>query len=75
MSLRLPPTLKKEGAIDQMKEILLKDPPYGAKVSLANISCGSGWCIPDMEPWLEESLSKSSKVKLIHERINIQGFL
>ena len=39
LSIRLPPTLDAKGeAITKLKELLEKDPPYGAKVAIALIS-------------------------------------
>lgn len=43
-SMRLPPTANAKKANEIMEELLSKDPPYGAKVSLHGGHCGSGWC-------------------------------
>lgn len=61
LSLRLPPTLdgKTGGAL--LTEVLLKDPPYGAKVSLKLEKASTGWNAPAMASWLAEAVERSSQ--------------
>ena len=44
-----------------VKELLEKDPPYGAKVSFSDIGANAGWDAPEMSPWLEKSLQEGSQ--------------
>jgi len=60
LSIRLPPTLNDKETIPKLKEILLKDPPYGAEVTVDDIFPGNGWNAPSMEKSLEESINQAS---------------
>jgi len=60
LSLRLPPTIDAPKAIETLQQVLTSDPPYGAKVTLTNAECGTGWDAPALSPWLEKSLSAAS---------------
>lgn len=60
LSLRLPPTLDATKAGPKLKEILEKDPPYGAKVSFTLEKQGSGWESPALKPWLEVAVKEAS---------------
>jgi len=61
ISLRIPPTLNADKAIEKMKTILEKDPPYGSKVLFTEPHVGGGWNAPKFEEWLTNSLENSSK--------------
>jgi acetylornithine deacetylase/succinyl-diaminopimelate desuccinylase-like protein len=61
ISLRVPPTMDAEAATKRAKQILEKDPPYGAKVSFNGEGAGSGWNAPALSPWLSEALQKASQ--------------
>ena len=61
LSLRLPPTLDGTRAGELVKELLLRDPPYGAKVQFALEKASSGWNAPAMAPWLEQAVGAASK--------------
>ncbi len=60
LSFRLPPTLDGEEAAVRVKNLLEKDPPYGARVRFENVEGSAGWNAPAVSPWLERSLSRSS---------------
>jgi acetylornithine deacetylase/succinyl-diaminopimelate desuccinylase-like protein len=60
LSLRLPPSLDGPEAARTVKEILEKDPPYGARVRFENSDGVSGWDAPPIAAWLEDSVSKAS---------------
>ena len=62
LSIRLPPTLKAPHAIQLCKDILLKDPPFGAKVTLEKALGDNGWNAPDLAPWIENLMDQDSKV-------------
>ena len=60
LSFRVPPTLDADKAGARLKQILEKDPPYGAKVTFNYEKSGSGWNAPAMDKWLESSLDRAS---------------
>jgi acetylornithine deacetylase/succinyl-diaminopimelate desuccinylase-like protein len=60
LSLRLPPTVKAEGAAAQLKTLLESDPPYGAKVSFEYGQAATGWHAPQTADWLSAAIEKSS---------------
>jgi hypothetical protein len=43
-SLRLPPTYDAKKGNQLLEELLTKDPPHNAKITLHGGHCGSGWC-------------------------------
>jgi acetylornithine deacetylase/succinyl-diaminopimelate desuccinylase-like protein len=61
VSLRLPPTLDGDSAGRAVKQLLEKDPPYGAKVSFDLEKASSGWNAPALAPWLESAVESASK--------------
>jgi acetylornithine deacetylase/succinyl-diaminopimelate desuccinylase-like protein len=60
LSLRLPPTLDGATATEILERTMLKDPPHGARVRLENISVGTGWNAPALEPWLAQAMDAAS---------------
>ncbi|MBA3930828.1 MAG: peptidase M20, partial [Xanthomonas sp.] len=61
LSLRLPPTLEGKQAGQLLKDLLEKDPPNGAQVSLELEKASTGWNAPAMSPWLESAIDASSR--------------
>jgi acetylornithine deacetylase/succinyl-diaminopimelate desuccinylase-like protein len=61
LSLRLPPTIDADAALPRVKSVLESDPPYGARVRLADGECASGWNAPPLAPWLSRSLEQASQ--------------
>ncbi len=61
VSLRVPPTCDAKAAGARLKNLLEKDPPYGARVSFDLQQCGSGWNAPETSPWFQESLDNASR--------------
>jgi acetylornithine deacetylase/succinyl-diaminopimelate desuccinylase-like protein len=61
LSLRLPPTVQAEKAASNLKTLLEKDPPYGAKVSFVYGQAGTGWNAPKTADWLLAAIDKSSQ--------------
>jgi acetylornithine deacetylase/succinyl-diaminopimelate desuccinylase-like protein len=61
ISMRLPPTVDAHKAADHLQGILLRDPPYGAKVSFQYEEPGTGWNAPTTAPWLETALETASE--------------
>jgi hypothetical protein len=52
--------LNPEDAAKSLKEILEKDPPYGATVTCHIKGMGSGWNSPSNKPWLTDILENAS---------------
>lgn len=61
LSLRLPPTLDGKRAGEILKDVLLRDPPNGAKVELTLEKSSSGWNAPAQAPWLSEAIEAASQ--------------
>ncbi|WCE04356.1 M20 family metallopeptidase [Pseudoxanthomonas sp. JBR18] len=61
LSLRLPPTLDGKRAGEILKEVLLRDPPNGAKVELTLEKSSSGWNAPAQAPWLSAAIEAASQ--------------
>jgi acetylornithine deacetylase/succinyl-diaminopimelate desuccinylase-like protein len=61
LSLRLPPTLEAGAAAKRVKELLERDPPYGAQVSFDAGAAQGGWNAPPLAPWLEQALEQGSQ--------------
>ncbi len=60
LSLRLPPTVKAESAVQQLKAILEADPPYGARVRFEAGHAATGWHAPKTAGWLLQAMDGSS---------------
>ena len=60
LSLRLPPTLDGKRGGELLQDILLKDPPNGAQVSLHLEKASTGWNAPALAPWLEQAIDAAS---------------
>ena len=61
LSLRLPPTLDGKRGGELLQDILLKDPPNGAQVSLHLEKASTGWNAPALAPWLEAAIDQASQ--------------
>jgi acetylornithine deacetylase/succinyl-diaminopimelate desuccinylase-like protein len=61
LSLRVPPTLNGAKAGEFVKQLLEKDPPYGAKVSFKLEKDGGGWNAPQLSAWLEKAVADASE--------------
>jgi acetylornithine deacetylase/succinyl-diaminopimelate desuccinylase-like protein len=61
LSLRLPPTLDPEAAERIVRDLVEKDPPYGARITFDAQVASSGWNAPALAPWLEASLARASE--------------
>lgn len=53
LSIRIPPTLNLEKARAVVLELLTKNVPYNAEVTINSISTMSGWSAPINEPYLD----------------------
>ena len=61
LSIRIPPMLNPEIASRALKEILERDPPYGAKIEFESEAAATGWAAPATKPWLQATLDEASK--------------
>jgi acetylornithine deacetylase/succinyl-diaminopimelate desuccinylase-like protein len=61
VSLRLPPGCDGAAASRALKELLERDPPYGARVQFTPDWAASGWNAPAEKPWLTDVLQTSSQ--------------
>ena len=61
LSMRLPPTCNAKRVSKQLEELLLNNPPNGAKISFKLDCAVNGWMAPEISPWLEKALNKASK--------------
>lgn len=61
LSLRVPPTCDAERASQRVKQLLERDPPYGAHVVFETEKSGEGWNAPVMSRWLESALNEASR--------------
>jgi len=61
LSLRLPPDCDGAAASVALKELLERDPPYGARVTFKPDWAASGWDAPAQTPWLTASLTAASQ--------------
>lgn len=61
LSFRLPPGAEPAAAAKAVKEVLERDPPYGAHVKFEVESSMGGWNAPSTAPWLEQALQDASK--------------
>jgi len=58
--LRLPPTFEANKAMEILKKLVEKDPPYGAEVSFTSGFNGDGWNAPNTETYLDDCLERAS---------------
>jgi|EP00670_Eutreptiella_braarudii_P007156 acetylornithine deacetylase/succinyl-diaminopimelate desuccinylase-like protein len=62
VSIRLPPAADAEKAMSAVKCVLERDPPHGARVTFSRGMQASGWCMPDLEPWLKDAVNGASEM-------------
>ena len=60
LSMRLPPTVDPDRALDAMVRALTEDPPAGATVTLTGHEAASGWDAPATAPWLADAVDAAS---------------
>ena len=61
LSLRIPPRLEPQKAQAILKEVLERDPPYGAKVRFEGEKTSTGWDAPPLAPWLDQAVQAASQ--------------
>ena len=60
LSMRLPPLVSPKEAASIIKETLIKNPPYNAKVNFSVDDGSKGWNAPSLSNWLEQSANEAS---------------
>jgi len=60
LSMRLPPTVDPDRALELLTEALTADPPHGAEVTVSGREAGAGWDAPPTAPWLAAALEEAS---------------
>jgi len=61
LSIRIPPRVDGEAASRAVKELLEREPPYGAEVEFSAGGSANGWDAPELAPWLERALAAASE--------------
>lgn len=59
LSMRLPPGCNPAQATAAIEKAMTTDVPYNLKVECHGGHEGSGWCMKDLEPWLDTSMRKA----------------
>ncbi len=60
LSLRLPPTVDSARAAGELKQLLERDPPYGARVGFTT-EAADGWAAPPTADWLAQALDTAGQ--------------
>jgi acetylornithine deacetylase/succinyl-diaminopimelate desuccinylase-like protein len=61
LSLRLPPLVEADKAVQELKSLLEDNAPYQARVTFERGSSATGWNAPDTAPWFESALDAASQ--------------
>jgi acetylornithine deacetylase/succinyl-diaminopimelate desuccinylase-like protein len=61
LSLRLPPLVDAEKAVQELKALLEDNAPYQAKVTFDGGGGATGWNAPEITPWFEQALHTASR--------------
>jgi acetylornithine deacetylase/succinyl-diaminopimelate desuccinylase-like protein len=61
LSLRIPPTLDAIAAKKIVEDLLIDNPPYGAKVTMEFEEPATGWEAPPLADWLDDAIQNASK--------------
>jgi acetylornithine deacetylase/succinyl-diaminopimelate desuccinylase-like protein len=61
LSLRLPPLVEADVAVQQLKTLLEDNAPYQAKVTFKGAASATGWNAPTTAPWFENALNAASQ--------------
>jgi acetylornithine deacetylase/succinyl-diaminopimelate desuccinylase-like protein len=60
LSLRLPPLVEADTAVQELKTLLEDNAPYQAKVTFDGAAGNTGWNAPQTAPWFEAALNEAS---------------
>ncbi|RKG85920.1 M20 family metallopeptidase [Corallococcus terminator] len=61
LSMRIPPRVDPKAAAKALKDVLEKDPPYGAKVTFDGDKASVGWDAPPLAGWLSRAVESASQ--------------
>ena len=61
LSLRLPPLVEAESAVQELKTLLEDNAPYQARVTFEGAGSATGWNAPSTAPWFEQALNEASQ--------------
>jgi len=61
LSLRLPPLVDANAALEALITTLTTTPPQGARISVSDTAAGQGWASPELAPWLETAVATASQ--------------
>ena len=61
LSVRIPPTCDHVRAAAALEAELLRDPPYGARITFDADHVAPAWHAPPFAPWLQQSLEQASR--------------
>ncbi len=61
LSLRLPPLVEADKAVQELKALLEDNAPYQARVTFERGSSATGWNAPDTASWFESALDAASQ--------------
>ena len=61
LSLRLPPLVQADVAVQQLKALLEDNAPYQARVTFEGGGSATGWNAPSTAPWFERALDAASQ--------------
>ena len=61
LSLRLPPLVQADVAVQQLKALLEDNAPYQARVTFEGGGSATGWNAPTTAPWFEQALDAASQ--------------
>ncbi len=61
LSLRLPPTVQADVAVQDLKKLLEDNAPYQARVTFEPQGSATGWNAPGMTPWFEQAVQSASQ--------------
>lgn len=59
--MRLSPIADPKKAEEIIIKKLTTNVPYNAKVTLKSGHAGAGWCMKELQPWLDESIKKAGQ--------------
>eukprot|EP01065_Artemidia_motanka_P051241 TRINITY_DN8975_c0_g1_i1.p1 TRINITY_DN8975_c0_g1~~TRINITY_DN8975_c0_g1_i1.p1 ORF type:complete len:528 (+),score=225.93 TRINITY_DN8975_c0_g1_i1:91-1584(+) len=61
LSIRIPPGLSPEAAVEAVRHELERDPPFGAKVDFKPDHVGAGWAAPPLADWLRTTVEQGAQ--------------
>jgi len=61
LSLRLPPLVDADSAVQELKTLLEDNAPYQAKVTFESAGGATGWNAPSTAPWFQKALDDASQ--------------